>query len=62
MNLTNLLAVSCTPTEQSGCDVNQEGAERLEEYQYCVFMCVCACVAMAGFIAVNRSILVPCTV
>ena len=47
MNLTNLFAVSCTPTEKSGCDTNWEGDKRLEENTKIVFfVCVCVCVCV----------------
>lgn len=40
-NLTNLFAASCTPTEQSGCDTNWEGAEGLEGIPIlCFYVCV----------------------
>lgn len=56
MNLTNLLAVTCTPTEKSGCDMNWEGAERLDGIPILLFfgLCVCVgmCVAILDFIAV----------
>lgn len=60
MNLTNLFAVSRTPTEKSGCDMNWEGAERLEGIPMLLFFFTRMCrylVAIPDFIAVDCFVL-----